>query len=369
MKINYSLLNKWNLLFIPVALLTLISCGSYQYSGYEADGIYGESRPGLFEQEQPQNNEVRPNSNNGYYKNLFAQQSQMYGEILESDIFTDVESYSSNNGYEDYNDAGGDVVYIGGQAPWGEDPDSFQVNIYNRGFYSPWAFGNGFGWGWGYDPFFYGGWYDPWYGPNWGPYWRRGYWGPMAYGGFGPYWNVGFGFGYGWSYGYPYYGYNRYYNNYYYNSPRYNQRYRNAYVDGRRTSRVYGNGDNRRTTMTSRNSYSRRIQEIRNSRSADATSRRSTTGNDSRVYTRTTRRTESARTYGGSDSSPVYRRSSTPTTQRSSSPSRNSSYGRSSSPSRSTTTRSSSSSTRSSSSGSSSRGSSGRSSRGGRGGI
>lgn len=364
MKLYYILQNKLSLLFVPVALFAMVSCGSYQYSGYEADGIYGESRPGIWEQQEPQTTEVKPNNNNNYYKNLFAQQSEMVGEVLESDVFTDVESYSSNDGYENYNDVGGDVAYVGGNAPWGDDPDTYTINIYNDGFYggfySPWRYG----WAYGY-PAYYGGWYDPWYGPYWHrPYWRHSYWGgPIAYG-YESYWNIGFGFGFG-----QYYGgyYNPYYGNYYGSHYPYRYNDRIAYNQGRRNSTAYySDGENRRNT-SARSSYSRSIREIRNNgRSSDyGTSRvRSSSDNDNqRVYTRTNRRTESTRSYDynrSRNSSPVYQRSQnnnrtyTPSTSR-----------RSSSP-RSTTTRSSSSSSRSSgatrSSGSS------RSSRGGRGG-
>lgn len=357
MRFYYYLRNNLNLLFIPVVFFTLVSCGSYQYSGYEADGIYGESRPGIWEQEEPQTTEVKPNNNNSYYKNLFAQQSEMYGEILENDIFTDVDSYTSNDGYENYNETGGDVAYVGGNAPWGDDPDSYTINIYNDNFYSPWRYG----WAYGYPYSYYGGWYDPWYNPYWyGPYWRHGYWGgPIAYG-YGSYWNIGFGFGYQYYGGY-YSPYNRYYYGNYHYPYHYNNRI--AYNQGRRNSNpYYSDDDNRRSTST-RSSYSRSIREIRDSRSSDyGTSRvRSTANNNTeqRVYTRTTRRTESSGSYESSrtrSSSPVYQRSSQSSnrTYRSSTPTR------SSSSTRSSTTRSSGSSTRGSgttrSSGSSTRG-------------
>lgn len=158
MKLIYFFKQHLSLLFAPALLLALASCSSYQYSGYEADGIYGEARPGIWEQEAPQTTEVKPSNNNTYYQNLFAQQSQMVGEMLEGDIFTDVESYSSNTGYDDYSETGGDVAYVGGYAPWGNSPDTYTINIYNRGFYSPWYYGYGSRWGWGYrgfyDPFF-----------------------------------------------------------------------------------------------------------------------------------------------------------------------------------------------------------------------
>lgn len=357
MKLYYTLRNKLNLLVIPVVLFALVSCGSYQYSGYEADGIYGESRPGIWEERDPQTTEVKPNNENSYYKNLFAQQSEMVGEALESNVFTDVDSYTSNDGYENYSQAGGDVAYIGGNAPWGDDPDTYSINIINNGFYggfyAPWRYGFAHH----YFPYYYGGFYDPWYYPYWGGY------GPYAYG--GPGWNIGFGFGFGHRYGYG--GYGRYYNPYYpyyYNHYDYYNPYntRVAYNRSRRNSTAsYRDGESRR------NSYSRSIREIRSSRSSDyGTSRvrRSASANndDARIYTRTNRRTESSRTYDTNrsrSSSPVYQRSSQSNNRTyRSAPSRRSS-------SSSNTVRSSGSSSRSSGT---TRSSGGRSSRGGRGG-
>ncbi len=354
MKLYYTLRNKLNLLFVPVILFALASCGSYQYSGYEADGIYGESRPGIWEQQEPRKEEVKPNSNNSYYKNLFAQQAQMVDEALESDIFTDVEDYSSNDGYDNYSEIGGDVVYVGGNAPWGDDPDSYSINIINNGFYggfySPWRYGYGF---WGYRNPYFGGWYDPfWPGGFWGGY------GPYAYGYGDPFWNFGFGFGFGFGHRY---GYGRYYPPYFYHYNQYNY-YNNrvAYNAGRRNS-----SDFYRNTGNRRSSYARSIRDIRNSRYSTDRSSRVQRGNsgDSRMYTRTTSRTGPTRAYRSGSS-----RGDTQGYSRSSQNSSNRSY-RTSSPSRSNSSSTRSGSVRSSSSSSrssgASRSSGSRSSRGG----
>lgn len=355
MKLYNTLRNKLGLLLAPMAVFALASCGSYQYSGYESDGIYGESRPGIWEQQEPEVTEVRPNNENSYYKNLFAQQSQMVDEALESDVFTDVDSYSSNDGYENYSEAGGDVAYVGGNAPWGQDPDTYTVNVYNNGFYggfySPWRYGYGFG-----SPY-YGGWYDPY----WPGYWGGGY-GPYAFS--GPRWSFGFGYGFGLGFGYASrFGYHNPYLPYYNPYGHYNNQYNNRYTynTGRRNTRAaYTEGQSRR------DSYSQRIRDIRSSRSSEyGTSRvRSNTGNsDARVYTRTSRRSEPTRSYDRSqNSSPSYERSS----RSSNTTYRSSTSRRSSGTSRPTTTRSSSSSSRSS--GTTTRSSGGSSSRGGRGG-
>lgn len=361
MKSYYFLKNKISLLAIPAALFALASCSSYQYSGYEADGIYGESRPGIFEQPEPDKTaEVRPNNNSSYYKNLFAQQSQMVGEALDSEVFTDVEDYTSNDGYDNYSEVGGDVAYVGGNAPWGEDPDSYTINIYNNGFaggfYSPWMYGWGFN-----SPYLYGGFYDPFRGNFYGPY---GY-GPYAYGFRRPFWNAGFGFGYGFGYGYGF-GFGGYYPYRHHYAPFYNYYHDPIAYNRSRRNSEYSYTDRN----TRRNTYSRNIREIRNSRSSEyGTSRvrRSVnSSDDNQMYTRTTRRSQSP-TYNGT-------RSDNPSTIQRSSQRENRTY-RSSTPStsrssttRSTTTRSSSSTTRSSGSTSRSSGSTSRSGRTSRGG-
>jgi len=87
MKTYYPLKYRLRLLFLPAILLALSSCSSYQYSGYETDGIYSQSRPGIWEQDETQTTQVKPNNSNNYYKNMFAQQSDMVGEMLQNDIF------------------------------------------------------------------------------------------------------------------------------------------------------------------------------------------------------------------------------------------------------------------------------------------
>ncbi|UJH89690.1 hypothetical protein LZ575_11490 [Antarcticibacterium sp. 1MA-6-2] len=257
-----------NILFFiaPVSFLLLASCSSYQYSGYE-DGIYGETnRP-----YDRQNQNATQDSDRSYYKNLFAEEAALYGEVLAEDaIFTDVESYSSTGEYNPNDQQQG---YVGGNAPWGEDPDSYQINIYNNGFYG------GF-----YNPYWAGGMYA--FDPYWGPY---SYWGPGYYGPYNPWrhgyygghwgnsWSIGFGGFHGGFYGYgghPFYG-GGWYNPYNYYGNRYNSfRHSVAYNTGRRDAASYYN--NRSNTNSVRNaasldsrgrnsSYSRSIRNLRNS--------------------------------------------------------------------------------------------------------
>lgn len=325
---NYTLPKKAILMVVPMFLLLLASCGSYQYSGYE-DGIYGDSQrqpTTSKEQSQYANNQDQGNS---YYKNLFSEKSEIYGQMADDIVFTDVESYSSAEAAEDeiyYEDQ---QAYVGGRAPWGEDPDQYTINIYNTGFYgglyNPYRW-NRYGYGYGYG---YGGyWNNPYF---WDPFYGPGYWGGgLAYG-YGPTWGWGTHFGYGFSFGYggyynPYwrrgYAYNRYYNNYY------NNRYNDvAYNSGRRAS--YSDYSNRRENAsglrTNESSYSRSIRNIRsNQNSSRSRSYTRSRDNNSNIYSRSNRRSEPAiinnsssrrnsainRSNRSSRSNPTYNRSS-----------------------------------------------------------
>lgn len=379
MKTYYLLRNRLKLLFLPAIILSLGACSSYQYSGYETDGIYGESRPGIWEQAENEQTQVKPNNQNNYYKNMFAQQSEMVGELLENDVFTDVDSYSSNDGYDNYSEVGGDVAYVGGNAPWGNDPDTYTVNIINNGSGFGFGFGRPLGWGYGFGHPYFGAFYDPFYDPFFdpffNPYARRGlafgFGNRWGYGGFGGPWGYG-GFGYGWSYGYNFGFGNPWFNNGFYNRYGYGYPYigrnRNnvAYNRGRRNTNDY------RSTTDRRSGYAQSIRSIRNAQADAARSRSRARGTSdgydrSNVYSRTSRRTERSAYYNTSNtrtSSPVYRstRSSSSRSTQTTSPSRRSSSNSRSVRSSSSSSRSSGSSSRSSSSGSS------RTSRGGRGG-
>jgi hypothetical protein len=267
MKLKIS--NPGNKLFFiaPVSLLLLASCSSYQYSGSGRDGVYGDNRRVYSEQEQyaTQDNE------SSYYKNLFSEEADLYNELLSEDaIFTDVESYTSTGG--DYTEE--QPNYQGGNAPWGQDPDSYSVNIYNNGFYGGY-----------YNPYWGGGYYG--YNPYWGPgYYGPGYWGSywsLGFGGYYPY--SGFGFGYGFAIHPYFYGgggwYNPYnhhsYRNYYFRqNVAYNPGRRNAvssFRDGSRSNlRNAVNLDSKRRNS----SYSRSIRNLRNSDDQYGLTRRST---------------------------------------------------------------------------------------------
>lgn len=277
------------LLFIAsVSLLLLASCSSYQYTGSDRDGVYGDTRRVYSEQEQ-----YTQDTKSSYYKNLFAEEANLYNDLLtENAIFTDVESYTSTGG--DYTEQQPD--YQGGNAPWGQDPDSYSINIYNNGFYG------GF-----YNPYWAGGYYP--YHPYLGPgYWGPGYYGSswsIGFGGYYPYSGFGFGIGIGfashpfyynpyrWHYPYHY----RYHRNYYYRpNVAYNTGRRNAvssFRDGSRSNlRNAVNLDSRRQNS----SYSRSIRNLRNSDDQYGLTRRSTGDyNTSRRNTNTDSRYQRSR--------------------------------------------------------------------------
>ena len=86
-------LNKLSLLSALGAFLLLASCGSYQYVGYDNDGIYASDQVEV-------EVERAANSREGseFYTNYFSQESQQIQDIAEeNEIFTDVDSYNSGN--------------------------------------------------------------------------------------------------------------------------------------------------------------------------------------------------------------------------------------------------------------------------------
>ncbi|WP_228850818.1 hypothetical protein [Aegicerativicinus sediminis] len=224
------------------SLFLLVSCGSYQYVGYDNDGIYGTR--GVVYEEEP-NNVTTDASSASYYSTYFGEKEQQYDYITQggNEVFTDIDSYQG-----DYNEELDSLSYKSGYAGWGyNEPSSISINIYNRPLWNNWGWGFGYGYGGFYNPWFYNDWawgygygYYPgyrFYGPNW--FYNRPFWG-----------GIGFGFG-NW--------YPNYYNNFYYNRPYYNNRVvyqpgRRGYTSGNYSSRNYNNSTiNRRSSAVSRN--------------------------------------------------------------------------------------------------------------------
>lgn len=350
MKLYYK--NLRNLIPALGALFLLASCSSYQYTGYENDGIYSSSSTG---EAYTADDYEESYEDALYYQNLFGEKAAEFEAVpQEGAIFTDVESYSSGQYDENMFGAEG-LEYEPGRAAWGSDPDVIAVNVYNNysPFYSPYGFGYGYP--------YYAGFYDPFYGPGYypyryyNPYYGYGY--PYAYNSWR--WNIGLGFGWGHYYGHRYSPYYPYGYKYYPNYRRSNVAYSNSRRDGY--------SDNYRARQYSENNRTSRIQSYSNSRNVRAagTVLRDT---DGRTYR--TRSTRVRSTTSQPRTREVYRtstrRSEVPAVRRSA-PQRNTApqtrTSRSSRSNNSGTYRSSSSNTRSSgtSSGSS------RSSRGGRG--
>lgn len=350
---------------LMVGALFMASCGSYQQASYYDDGIYSNNNRVVgVEKRNAEAVRIEEQENN-IYGDYFGEKANEYGEILESEIFTDIDSYSSQmaNDTIPYGEQTDYFAYnnnYNGNPGWGDNPSSVSINIYDNS----WGWGGYYGWnapyfawGWGYNYPYYNwtwGWYNP---------WRYNRWGWAGY--------------YGWG-GY----YGRYWNRPYYNRGPYIRGY--AYMSGRRgyNSRIPG------TTLSSRtNAYSSRVRSnsgrsnaivsrnktlanrsskgysstsaVRRSISADAVARNQNyrTSRSTRTSPGYSRSSGTYRSYGTSPStrsSRSYNRSSVPSSRsyqsRSTTPSRN--YSRSSSSSSTRSYRSSSSSRSSKSSGS-----------------
>ncbi len=219
-----STLKKLSVLFMVFgALLMLSSCGAYQYVGYDNDGVYSSDEVVV-----DVNKAATNRTNDNYYANYFEEhvsEAQLLQD--ESEVFTDIDSYSSvtvvDNEAEIIEDYGG----------WGQVNDQVTINYYNTGCNN---------WGWGRNPWFWNYGFD--YGwSTWG--WNRWYgniwYSPWA-------WNGGYGWGYnnwGWN--------NSYYGNYYtYNNSRRGSVYnRSSVQNGRRntTSRRIASNNTRGTSV------------------------------------------------------------------------------------------------------------------------
>lgn len=294
MRRYYRLFNIRALFFSFSALLLLASCSSYQYAGYENDGIYSSDRDEAY----TANDYEESYEDALYYKQLFAQKSEQFANVPEEGaIFTDIDSYSSGAYDQDFMQE--DLDYTVGRAAWGSDPDQISINIYQDPFYRPF-----------FSPY-YAGFHDPFWGY---PYYNFGFGHPYGY---YSSWNFGFGFGWNsWRYGHyapywghhsPFFGGHPYYGGYYY--PYYDQR-NVAYNTTRRNSYRDYDGYSR-TNINTRSSRVESYSNPRNVRAARSTSKYSTDTDDRTYRTRSTR--------VRSNSSPVRRNSTYSRSSRSSS--------------------------------------------------
>jgi len=324
--------------FVVLGLtFVLTSCGSFQYTGYDSDGIYGDDTN--YEATAEQEVITTSTNDSNYYKNYFAENSAEVDAIQEeSEIFTDIDSYESDYTEQPIDTLEQETAYAG----WGQTNSTVTINYVDNGWY-------GYNDPWFYSGFAFGsyGWYRPWrynYGYGWNYNW--GYTGYYGYGFYQP-WSYGYGHGYyGWN--------NRYPRNsrYAFNNTR-----RNSLLYNTTLSRSYNNSLSRssRSAVSTRNNYStRRLSTTnrynRTTRSNNYSTRNTTRSSRSSTVTRPTRSVRSS--------------STTRTTTRSTTPTRSSSATSRSSSSRSSSTARSSSSSSRSSSGSSSSSSSSRRGRG-----
>ena len=183
--INTLPLNKLrNAVMMAVLPLFVISCGSYQQASYyDNDGIYSNGGTRTVERQPQRTNSHQQQQETDTYSDYFGQKANQYDEILEGEIFTDVDSYSSNvvndginqDQLTDYYNNSNDYQGFGG---WGDNASNVSINIYDNGWNNlgwgwndPWLWGGGFGWG-GYG----WGWNNPWRWNRWG--WGGGFgWG------------------------------------------------------------------------------------------------------------------------------------------------------------------------------------------------
>ncbi len=298
----------------------LTSCGSYQYVGYDNDGIYGSDDRVVEEEVVYEKATTVEVDDNSYYKNYFTEKDNLYSTIPTDDsaIFTDIDSYSSDYVEEDDEQAG--------RAGWGNANDSVTINFYDNGWnnwgWNGWGWNAGFGWGnpWGWG---WNGWYRPWgwnswawngWGPGWGWGWNN--WG----------WNAGFGWGWnnwGWN--------NGFYSPYYRNNYAFNAGRRGANINGLNRNALYSNRANanysRRSNVSAQNRSSFNPRRNSNSNVRNTRSVRSRSNNSSvRPNTRTRSNSPSVRTRTRSNSN-SRSRMSTPSRSRSSSPAMRSSGG------------------------------------------
>ncbi len=220
--------NKFHIYSIPiVATLLLASCGSYQQASYYGDGIYSSGNEVVRVEKRNAEGVGAQQEEYNRYGDYFGQRAEQIGEVLDSEVFTDIDGYSSQMGNDTipYGEQTDYLAYnnnYNGYPGWGDNPSSVSINVYgnNWGWGGLYGYGGLYGWGnpyWGY------GWNYPYYGWGWGWYnpWRYNRWGWGGY--------------YG-SWGYPYHGWG--YAGYYghWNRPYYYSDYGRSYarITGRR---------------------------------------------------------------------------------------------------------------------------------------
>ncbi|TDT47230.1 hypothetical protein CLV90_1303 [Maribacter spongiicola] len=337
-------------MLVTLAVITA-SCGSYQQSSYyDNDGIYPDDASTTVERQPQQRNYTQNNPETDTYTNYFGEKANQYGEILDEEIFTDVDSYSSNDLNQDVQQDQLTDYYATandyeGYGSWGSNNADVSIYIHNNGW-NNWNNGGLYGWGWnnvGYAGFYGSGWGQPWGWNRWNRWNNWGYggfgfgWNNWGYGGFGFGWNNwgngwnnwgygnGFNYGYGYGYGNRYYNRNNRFTNRSYavnNSRRGNYTRTNSNNSGisstaaRGRSNVNTRGDSPRyRNSTARSTTARSSANTRSSRtySGNSTTRRTIGVDQNRAY-RTSRSTRAIPRYSSSSRNYSSRYSSSPRT-------------------------------------------------------
>ncbi len=282
----------------------LSSCGSYAPVSYDNDGIYTPTS----QQKRPAVSQTQNNTNQNTTSTVFSQQLNDYSLIGDdNEVFTDVESYSS----QEYSSNNQDASF-GSRPSWNDSYSDTQANVNinaDWGFnnfspFGPFSYGgfnrfgrfNHFGhFGFGFNNF--GGYYNPFFH---GPFVRNGFYGGF-YNGF-----YGNGFFFNRSFNN-----NRFYANRFYNNSRrvYSPRYTNRYSARSSNNRNY-------TPRRTVNSRSGRINNSNNRRytprRATTTNRSGRTNNSSNNRSYTPRRSNSSNSSARTNSSSSRSRTYTP---------------------------------------------------------
>ncbi|WP_370424965.1 hypothetical protein [Tenacibaculum dicentrarchi] len=302
MKFQYSHTKLPFYLLLLLMSATIVSCGTMQTVADNDDGIYADDKP----IQKPQRTIIVAKSKEYASKeNYFTKEVERLGVLNDTDIFTDIEQYASEeapfNADQDIRNDDTQNNYTNNE-PWGYNKNNNTDVVIHINTAPQWGYYNN---------------WDGYYGVNYNrPWWRSRHY---AYGNF---YNYGFynrGY-YGMNYYnnpyyYPYYRRNYYsnYNRYYsrhngsnpYRSYRAASKYRRIATTSRRASKTY-----RRNTNTHRNNRSyRNIRSSKNTRNT-----RTTRDNSTRKYTpsrntnKINRNTRSTRTTKNSRSNSTYSR-------------------------------------------------------------
>jgi len=111
----------------------LVSCGSYQQASYyDNDGIYAEDEKRVVVQRPAAQAETAEKEADGIYEDYFGQRADQIDEIMDSEVFTDVDEYYSDVEQDSifpeasYGELANDYSGFGG---WGDNATSVELNI------------------------------------------------------------------------------------------------------------------------------------------------------------------------------------------------------------------------------------------------